>query len=158
MRLNRATDIGLRAVMFSASRGGQVTIDDLAAALDVPRHHLAKVVQRMQRLGFLETVRGRGGGVRLTVGTRAMSVGHLVRALEGEAEVVECDEPACPLRYGCRLRSALRQAQEAFYASLDGVPVTDLLLSPTAEVLFSLASALPAREAASPAGRQACPP
>ena len=95
-----------------------LTIDELADRLAVPRHHLAKVVQRLQHLGLLETVRGRSGGVRLAAAARTASIGGLVRELEGGTEVVDCDRrPGLPAEPGCLLRGALRRAQEAFYAS-----------------------------------------
>ena len=139
MRLNRSTDIGLRILMLGTAREGLLTIDELAGSLDVPRHHLAKVVQKLQRMGLLETVRGRSGGVRLAAAARSSSIGAFVRELEGQSEVVDCDgDPPCPLRHGCRLRGALRLAQEAFYASLDPVTVADLAAPPTRQVLLSL--------------------
>ncbi|MEU3923445.1 nitric oxide-sensing transcriptional repressor NsrR, partial [Streptomyces sp. NPDC029004] len=82
--------------------------------------------------------RGRGGGLALTSLGRRASVGWLVRELEGEDEVVACDDPPCPLRGACRLRRALRDAQEAFYATLDPLTVTDLVASPTGPVLVGL--------------------
>ncbi|MEO3809849.1 Rrf2 family transcriptional regulator [Sphaerisporangium sp. B11E5] len=139
MRLNRSTDIGLRVLMLGAARDDLFTIDELAGRLAVPRHHLAKVVQRLQHLGVLETVRGRGGGVRLSAAGRTASIGKLVRELEGAAEVVDCDgDPVCPLNQGCRLRGALRRAQEAFYVSLDPITVEDLTAPPARQVLLSL--------------------
>ncbi|MGX6604292.1 RrF2 family transcriptional regulator [Micromonosporaceae bacterium Da 78-11] len=139
MRLNRSTDIGLRILMLGAVSDDLFTVDRLAESLNVPRHHLAKVVQRLQHLGLLETVRGRSGGVRLTPQAPAASVGALVRHMEGETEVIECDgEAPCPLRHGCRLRSALRQAQEAFYLALDPITVGELTSTPTREVLLTL--------------------
>ncbi|MEV6597834.1 Rrf2 family transcriptional regulator [Actinoplanes sp. NPDC051346] len=139
MRLNRSTDIGLRILMLGATRDDRLTIDELADALAVPRHHLAKVVQRLQHLGLLETVRGRSGGVRLAATAAESSLGGIVRALEGASEVVDCDgEPACPLSGGCRLRGALRRAQEAFYTSLDPITVGDLAAPPARQVLLSL--------------------
>ena len=139
MRLNRSTDIGLRILMLGVGRDDLLTIDELAASLVVPRHHLAKVVQRLQHLGLLETVRGRSGGVRLAAAARSASIGALVRELEGASEVVDCDgDPPGPLRHGCRLRGALRQAQEAFYATLDPITVGDLAAPPTRQVLLSL--------------------
>ncbi|MFI5938216.1 RrF2 family transcriptional regulator [Actinoplanes sp. NPDC051494] len=146
MRLNRSTDIGLRVLMLATARADQLTIDELAGSLAVPRHHLAKVVQRLQKLRLLETVRGRGGGVRLAPAARDASVGALVRELEGATEVVDCDgDPAepCPLRGGCRLRGALRVAQEAFYASLDPITVGELAAPPTRQVLLTLGTRQP---------------
>jgi len=139
VRLNRSTDIGLRILMLGAARPGRLTIDELAEALAVPRHHLAKVVQRLQRLGLLETVRGRSGGVRLAATAGTASIGAVVRELEGAAEVVDCEgETACPLSQGCRLRAALGRAQEAFFATLDPITVGDLAAPPTRQVLLSL--------------------
>ncbi|MCY1145644.1 Rrf2 family transcriptional regulator [Actinoplanes sp. Pm04-4] len=139
MRLNRSTDIGLRVLMLGAARDDLLTIDELAASLAVPRHHLAKVVQKLQHLGLLETVRGRSGGVRLAAVARDSSVGGLIRELEGETEVVDCSgDPGCPLSQGCRLRGALKRAQEAFYASLDPITIGDLTAPPVRQVLLSL--------------------
>ncbi|MFC6085272.1 RrF2 family transcriptional regulator [Sphaerisporangium aureirubrum] len=139
MRLNRSTDIGLRVLMLGAARDRLLTIDEMAESLVVPRHHLAKVVQRLQHLGVLETVRGRSGGVRLAASARTASVGGLVRELEGATEVVDCEgDPPCPLNRGCLLRGALRRAQEAFYASLDPITVGDLTAPPTRQVLLEL--------------------
>ncbi|TDC39386.1 Rrf2 family transcriptional regulator [Micromonospora sp. 15K316] len=138
MQLNQSTDIGLRVVMLLGTRGGKTTVDELAQSLAVPRNHLAKIVQRLQHLGLIETIRGRGGGVLLADGATTASIGGLIRRLEADGEVVNCDTPACPLRAGCRLRGALRRAQEAFYASLDEVTIGDLLHPPTRDLLLSL--------------------
>jgi Rrf2 family nitric oxide-sensitive transcriptional repressor len=125
--------------MLGAVRDDRLTIDELAGSLAVPRHHLAKVVQRLQHLGLLETVRGRSGGVRLAASAHTASIGGLVRELEGETEVVDCEgESACPLSQGCRLRGALRRAQEAFYAALDPITVSDLSAPPARRVLLAL--------------------
>jgi Rrf2 family nitric oxide-sensitive transcriptional repressor len=139
VRLNRSTDISLRILMLGAVDDGLLTIDRLATSLNVPRHHLAKVVQRLHHLGLLETVRGRNGGVRLTPSARDASIGAVVRDLEGATEVVECEgEAPCPLNRGCRLRGALRVAQEAFFTALDPITVGDLAAPPTRQVLLSL--------------------
>ncbi|WP_007024946.1 RrF2 family transcriptional regulator [Saccharomonospora iraqiensis] len=138
MQLNRSTDIALRVLMFIAVRDGRHRVDDLAEALAVPRHHLAKVVQRLQHTGLLTTVRGRSGGVELEPGAREIPVGTVVRWFEGDDEVVGCEDPPCPLRGGCRLRSALHRAHEAFLRSLDEVSLADLVHDPTGPVLLTI--------------------
>lgn len=143
MRLTKFTDLSLRAVMRLAVADGPEapTTREMAGSLGVPYTHLAKVVTRLQHLGVVEARRGRGGGLRLTALGGAASVGWLVRELEGEGEVVDCDgDPPCPLRAACRLRGALRRAQRAFYESLDPLTVQDLVASPTGPVLLSLGS------------------
>lgn len=139
MHLSRATDIALRVLMLAAAQHRQLTIDEFAAALEVPRNHVAKIVQRLQRSGWLTTTRGRGGGISLPDTALRTSVGRVVRDFEGVAEVVDCDTPPCPLRAGCLLRGALRTAQEAFFASLDDVVLQDLIAPPTGTTLLALA-------------------
>ncbi|GAA4949031.1 Rrf2 family nitric oxide-sensitive transcriptional repressor [Nonomuraea thailandensis] len=142
MRLTAFTDIALRIVMRLAVARPDDLLTTRAAAdmLAVPYTHAAKAVARLSELGVVEARRGRGGGMQLTEAGRGTTVGALVRELEGAGDVVGCeDDPPCPLRAACRLRSALRQAQEAFFASLDGVTVASLVDAPTGPVLLSLA-------------------
>lgn len=138
MQLTRGTDIALRVLMLTATRSGLSTVDELATALAVPRNHLAKVVQRLARKGLLLTVRGRSGGLRIAPEALQWSVGQVVRDFEGEDEVVDCENPPCPLRGACRLRSALRRAHEAFLAELDRVPLHSLVGPPTGDLLSLL--------------------
>ncbi|MFB6437082.1 RrF2 family transcriptional regulator [Streptomyces sp. NPDC056411] len=141
MRLTKFTDLALRAVMRLAvsDQGGSMTTREVAEVMDVPYAHMAKAVSRLQHLGVVEARRGRGGGLELTGLGREASVGWLVRELEGEGEVVACEgAPPCPLRAACRLRGALRDAQEAFYATLDPLTVRELVSSPTGPVLVGL--------------------
>ncbi|QNP64061.1 RrF2 family transcriptional regulator [Streptomyces genisteinicus] len=142
MRLTRFTDLALRAVMRLAVAEGDApasTTREVAEVMNVPAAHMAKVVARLQHLGVVEARRGRGGGLALTGLGRRASLGWLVRELEGEGEVVVCEGDApCPLRGACRLRRALREAQEAFHATLDPLTVGDLVASPTGPVLVGL--------------------
>ncbi|MGA5421461.1 nitric oxide-sensing transcriptional repressor NsrR [Streptomyces lavendulocolor] len=141
MRLTKFTDLALRSVMrlAVAEDGDALTTREVAEAMAVPYTHVAKAVARLQHMGVVEARRGRGGGLALTDAGRRSSVGRLVRELEGEGEVVACEgDSPCPLRGACRLRRALRDAQEAFYATLDPLTVTDLVASPTGPVLIGL--------------------
>ncbi|MFE6041577.1 RrF2 family transcriptional regulator [Streptomyces sp. NPDC056452] len=147
MRLTRFTDVALRVLMRLAVATGDEdppTTREVAATMQVPYTHAAKVVARLQHLGLVDARRGRGGGLTLTGAGRSASVGALVRELEGPGEVVECEGATpCPLRSACRLRSALRAAEEAFYASLDPIAVTDLVSSPTGPLLIGISGSRP---------------
>ncbi|MBC3993831.1 Rrf2 family transcriptional regulator [Streptomyces sp. AC563] len=141
MRLTKATDLALRVAMRLAVLDVESapTTREVADAVAVPYSHAAKVVTRLRHLGVVEARRGRGGGLALTSTGRAASLGWLVRELEGAGDVVGCeDDPPCPLRTACRLRSALRQAQESFYATLDPITIADLVSAPTGPVLLGL--------------------
>lgn len=134
MQLTQFTDLGLRIVMrLAAGQAGSAapSTRTVAEQLAVSYTHATKVVARLNELGVVTTRRGRGGGLAITELGRTASVGWLTRQLEGDGEVVTCEgDKPCPLRNGCRLRSALRDAQGAFYAALDSMTVRDLT-SPT---------------------------
>jgi Rrf2 family nitric oxide-sensitive transcriptional repressor len=141
VRLTKFTDLALRVTMRLAvtEQGVILTTRQVAEAMAIPYTHTAKAIARLQHLGVVEAHRGRGGGLELTGFGRTASLGWLVRELEGEEEVVACEgDTPCPLRAACRLRGALRNAQQAFYASLDPLTVDDLVASPTGPVLLSL--------------------
>lgn len=146
MRLTRFTDVALRVLMRLAvvENEDPPTTREVAATMQVPYSHAAKVVARLQHLGLVEARRGRGGGLALTAGGRSASIGGLVRELEGPGDVVECEGTTpCPLRSDCRLRNALRAASEAFYASLEPLTVTELVSSPTGPLLIGISSRPP---------------
>ncbi|ETK37036.1 transcriptional regulator [Microbispora sp. ATCC PTA-5024] len=142
--MTKFTDLALRVTMRLAvlEPGASLTTSQVAEAMAIPYTHTAKAIARLRHLGVVEARRGRGGGLGLTRFGRSASLGWLVRELEGEEEVVTCEgETPCPLRAACRLRGALRAAQQAFYASLDSVTVGDLVASPTGPLLVGLAPA-----------------
>lgn len=141
MQLTRFTDLGLRILMRLAvpEDGSGATTQVVADQMAVKYTHAAKVVARLQTLGVVDTRRGRHGGLSITEHGRSVSIGRLVRELEGSSEVIECEGAnPCPLRNACRLRGVLRDAQEAFFSELDPYTVSDLTQAPTAGVLLSL--------------------
>ncbi|MEV5955067.1 Rrf2 family transcriptional regulator [Streptomyces sp. NPDC051987] len=141
MRLLRSTDLALRLLMrLAVADGSSPTTREVAADMDVPYTHAAKVVAELQHLGLVDARRGRGGGLALTERGRTASVGGLVRTFEGEGDVVDCEGATpCPLRSACRLRGALRRAQEAFFAALDPLTVADMVTAPTGPLLLGIA-------------------
>ncbi|GAA2880963.1 nitric oxide-sensing transcriptional repressor NsrR [Streptomyces mexicanus] len=135
--------MALRVLMRLAVAGEtSPTTREVAADMGVPYTHAAKVVAELQHRGLVETRRGRGGGLSLTEAGRGASVGGIVRALEGEGDVADCEGATpCPLNADCRLRGALRRAQEAFYATLDPLTIADMVAPPTGPLLLGLPSA-----------------
>ena len=143
MQLARFTDLALRALMLLAvdHAGGspQLTAARIAAEANASAGHVAKAVSRLVELGLVEARRGRGGGLRISEAGRTASIGRVLRDLEGEGEVVDCAGVSpCPLAAACRLRRALADAREAFFASLDPLTVADLTAPPTRRVLLRL--------------------
>lgn len=133
MRLMNFTDLGLRALMLLGAAPERArTSEDLAQALGVSRHHLVKVLQHLAAAGYVRTVRGVGGGVRLARPAATIRLGAVVALLERDQPLVECfraDGGACPLTPACRLRGALARARAAFLASLDRETLADCIVT-----------------------------
>jgi Rrf2 family nitric oxide-sensitive transcriptional repressor len=130
VRLSTSTDLALRILMrlAVAPPHAELTTRQVADGVAITYSHAVKVVARLQKLGVVDARRGRGGGLALSEAGRTASLGALARTLEGVGDVVGCeDDPPCPLRHACTLRGLLRQAQEAFYRTLDPVTVGDLI-------------------------------
>lgn len=133
MQLKRATDILLRIFVHLASHPDEdhVSIHDLSEALNWNKNLVIKVAHLAVQQGYLKAVRGRTGGVSLAKPAREYRVGDIVRLTEVNEELVECDEPRCPLlNGGCRLRGVLFNAREAFYKELDGVTLDQIAVFP----------------------------
>jgi Rrf2 family nitric oxide-sensitive transcriptional repressor len=131
MRLKSYTDYCLRVLIFVAARPDQrATIAEIARSYGISENHLVKVVHFLGKAGFLENVRGRGGGLQLALAASKINVGTVVRSAEGPALPAACFDssaPKCSIAPACRLRGVLRDAVEAFYAVLDRYTRADLV-------------------------------
>ncbi|MCW4466866.1 Rrf2 family transcriptional regulator [Glutamicibacter sp. MNS18] len=132
MRLSAYTDVCLRTLMVLGARGGQrLTSREISELIDIPYNHVTKAVLELGNLGALDVTRGRYGGASITEAGLRMSLGELLRTLDWREDVVDCTTHDalrdCPLSGGCRLRSALRQARDAFYNSLDSLTVAEVV-------------------------------
>ena len=134
MKLTTFSDYTLRVLMFLAlNRDRLATIPEIAAAYDISENHLMKVVHQLARSGVIESVRGKGGGIRLAREPEAIRLGQIVRASEGSAPIVEClsdDAATCRIAPACRLTNILVRAFDALYAALDDYTLADLVRSP----------------------------
>ena len=134
MQLTSFTDYALRVLIYAAVRPESrcLTID-VATAFGISRHHVVKVVNELQHLGYLDTTRGREGGFALATPPHSIHIGELVRRTEGTMAIVECfdrDTNTCPLARACGLKGVLREAFDAFLAVLDRYSLTDLIAEP----------------------------
>jgi len=130
MRLSVQTDYALRTLMFLAVKDGHHSIAAIASAYGISKNHLMKVAQRLTAEGFVESVRGRSGGLKLAQAPALLNVGAVVRAMEDMGTFVECFDPAtnsCIVTPACSLRHALAGALEAFVRHLDQFSIADLI-------------------------------
>jgi Rrf2 family nitric oxide-sensitive transcriptional repressor len=144
MRLTDYTDYSLRVLLYLAVRPeGLATIQDISDSYGISKNHLMKVVQRLAELGWVETVRGRNGGLRLFEHSSALTVGEVVRAAESDFALVACLPDAdgahrdCAIRSQCRLKGVLESARSAFFAELDRHTIRDIA-QPNAPLLALL--------------------
>jgi len=130
MRLSLHTDYALRALIYLASmREEATTAAAIATSYRISKNHLVKVLQRLRDLGYVETVRGRGGGVRLAREPAHIRLGEVVRRTEELGEMVECFNPetnTCPIAVACLLPRRLSEALQAYLAVLDRYTVADV--------------------------------
>lgn len=140
MQLTRFTDLGLRILMYMTQhcRPEPVTSAELASQFQVPQNHVIKVVQRLAKLGWLDTQRGRHGGLRLGVRPEELTLGKVLRALEEVDSLVDCAQPPCVLKNRCLLKGVLDDALVAFYDKMDEHTLEDVSKRPTETALVSL--------------------
>ena len=144
MRLTRRSDYALRVLMWLALRPSSplATIDEVCAAVGVARGHMLKIVHQLGQLGYLETVRGHGGGMRLAPLAYQTTLGDLIRQLEPTLEPINCSQPPCRLLPACRLRDVFQEAADAFLGVLDRYTLNDLVDQPAPlKQIFGLFSA-----------------
>lgn len=131
MRLTLHTDYALRVLLYAGLKRDELaTIAEIAGRFGIPKGPLMKAVHRLGQKSYLETIRGNGGGLRLARPPAAIRVGDVVRDMEEELAVLGCLGGAagyCRIEECCALRSALREATNAFLAVLDGCTIADLL-------------------------------
>jgi len=131
MKLNLQTDYALRVLIYVGTNDeGLSTIQEIADAYDISKAHLMKVVHRLGKAGYLDTVRGKNGGMRLKRAPDTIRIGDVVRSIEEDLAVVGClGEPGyCRIQGPCVLQHALKDATNAFLAVLDGYTLANLLM------------------------------
>jgi Rrf2 family nitric oxide-sensitive transcriptional repressor len=140
MQLTLFSDYSLRILLYLlAHRGHRVTLPEISAAYGISHHHLVKVVQRLIDQGWVESVRGRGGGLSLACEPSAINIATVVRVTEPHMNLVECFDArtnTCPIDPGCGLKGVLLRAREAFLKELENHTLAEF--APRAPTLIKL--------------------
>ena len=148
MRLTLHTDFALRVLIQVGLNDSALTrISDIALSFDVSKNHLMKVVHDLGQKGYLHTVRGRNGGIRLMRKPRDINIGQVVRDTEDDLAVIGCLDHTgyCRIERVCVLRGALRSASDAFLQVLDNYTLADLIRPQRTLSSLLLDPAVPAR-------------
>lgn len=146
MKLTHYSDYSLRVLIFLGIRTERLaTISEIAESYGISRNHVVKVVHHLGQLGYVETLRGKRGGLRLAGRPEDINIGKLVRETEASLQIVECfgDDKACVLSPVCVLKNVLNEALVAFLATLDRYTLKDLI-KPARELDEQLITLLPA--------------
>lgn len=134
MRLTLYTDFSLRILLFLGAKPQTElsTIQEISQAYQISKNHLMKVSHELGKAGYIETVRGRGGGIRLAREPVTINIGEVVRRMEDDFYLVECFNAAggsCPISPVCGLKGVLGKALQAYLQVLDEYTLQDLLVN-----------------------------
>ncbi len=130
MRLTLMSDYTMRVLMFLALHPERLTtIAEISESYNISRNHLTKIVHQLGKANYIETTRGRSGGIRLSKPAGDISVGKIIRLMETSSVLVECfpgGKGQCVISSACKLKHALAEAENAFYSYLDTFTLADI--------------------------------
>ena len=129
MQLTLYSDYALRTLIYLALWDDSATISEIADQYQISRNHLVKVVHNLGKLGYITTVRGRHGGLRLAMPPDRINIGEVVRKTEPNFNLVECfdrQNNQCVITPACRLKGVLGEALRAFTTVLDQYTLADM--------------------------------
>ena len=140
MRLTKYSDFALRTLMYVALAKRRCTIDEIVDRYGMPKNHLIKVVNHLANLGYVASIRGKGGGIELADTPENINIGEVVRSTEQSFDLVECfsaEDDQCILSRHCKLATVLETALENFLATLDEYCLQDIT-TPKVSVILKL--------------------
>ena len=130
MRLTTMSDYAMRLLMYVGQHPERLcTISEVARAYEISEAHLTKITHHLALAGWLETVRGKGGGMRLAASPQEIGLGAVVRSMEPDFTIVECltSDTTCQLTSSCHLTGIINGALQSFMQYLDRYTLADLL-------------------------------
>ena len=130
MKLTAFTDYSLRTLMYLAIHPKRLcTTKEIAEQFQVSQNHMVKVAYQLAKSGYVETQKGKNGGMKLARSPAQINIGEAVRNLEPDFHLVECFNQAenkCRITSACKFKSVLFDAQEAFLKTLDAFSLAQI--------------------------------
>ena len=129
MRLTAFTDFGLRTLMYLTSIPAEKlsSVPEVARVYDASQNHFVKVIGQLTKLGYVQSIRGKNGGIRLAKKAEDINIGKVIRELENHLDAVNCTKPACQIASCCELKHALALAMEAFLSTMEQYSLADIV-------------------------------
>ena len=132
MQLTLFTDFALRVLIYLSQHDEQrATMKQISEFYGISIEHLRKVVHSLSRAGYIETFRGKSGGMRLARPAAEINIGELVYQFEGGVDIIDCAQRNCILNPSCILKGALKKSMEAFYQELEQYTLADIVANQT---------------------------
>ena len=132
MQLTRHTDFSLRVLIYLSLNKNEelVTINEISEHFDILKNNLTKVVNHLSQKGFIDTIRGKNGGLRLAKRPNKIKLGDVIESMEMNLDIVDCSKPICPLNNNCELKNILNEAKLSFFKTLNNYTLADLNRKP----------------------------
>ncbi|UOQ83818.1 RrF2 family transcriptional regulator [Gracilibacillus salinarum] len=130
MRLKKYTDYALRVLIYTAASDSKASIKEIAETFFVSTEHIRKVVHQLSINGYIETTRGRNGGILLAHDPADINIGAVIRLMENDFYLLECfdgENNRCVITPACKLRSVIGNAMQAFFEVLNQYTLADLV-------------------------------
>lgn len=129
MQITRYTDYGLRILSYLAvlPKERLASIDEISDAYEISRNTVNKVVHQLGKDGYIETRRGKGGGIRLLAQPEAINIGAVVKLLEGDQSAIDCHSLNCRIMPACGLQGIFKQATQSFFDTLAQYTLADAI-------------------------------
>ncbi|EAQ67074.1 hypothetical protein MED121_14144 [Marinomonas sp. MED121] len=129
MRLTAFTDFGLRTLMYLTSIPTEQlsSVPEVARVYGASQNHFVKVIGQLTKLGYVQSIRGKNGGIRLAKKAEDINIGKVIRELENHLDAVNCTKPVCQIASCCELKHALALAMEAFLSTMEQYSLADIV-------------------------------
>jgi Rrf2 family nitric oxide-sensitive transcriptional repressor len=138
MQLTKQTDYAFRVLIYLGSKNKDdiTTIKAISDSFDISKNHLMKVVQKLVNHGFIQSIRGPNGGIKLGKDKKEINLRQVIELMEVTLKPVNCDVPACRIQQSCELRKFLDQAQTKYLEYTEQFTLEDLITQPVRNDIF----------------------
>jgi len=130
MKLTTFTDYSLRVLIYLGVKGHKASIAEISEAFNISKNHLMKAVHNLVQLGYVDSIRGKTGGIVLGQSPESVNLGEIVQRLEPDMDIVECfnrKTNTCAITPACRLKNIIEEAEAAFLGALGKYTLADLI-------------------------------
>lgn len=131
MKLSTRGRYGLRALIDLAvhETDGAVSAQSIAQRQNISESYLEQLIRKLKQDGLVDSVRGAGGGYRLAKPAEEISVGSVLRSLEGNLDAVECpaiEGNSCDGADACVTKFVWKRINDAISQAVDGIMISEL--------------------------------